>query len=133
MFTAAALMTQVLSDSATTVLLGPIAVALADSLGMPAIPFVVCTALGAVGAFLTPIGHHGNLLILVPGQYRFADFLRIGAPLPILLAFVCAWMTQWVWLGGSLLPFGDRQSAEAGKGVGVRVDQGGAVNIKQKQ
>src|SRR3546814_1623862 len=64
-------MTQVLSDSATTVLLGPIAVALADSLGLPAIPFVVCTALGAVVAFLTPIGHHGNLLILGPGQYRF--------------------------------------------------------------
>src|SRR3546814_10038274 len=94
MFTAAWLMTQVLSDSATTVLLGPIAVALADSLGLPAIPFVVCTALGAVVAFLTPIGHHGNLLILGPGQYRFADFLRIGAPLTILLAFVCAWMTQ---------------------------------------
>src|SRR3546814_3109623 len=56
MFTAAALMTQVLPDSATTVLLGPIAVSLADSLGMPAIPFVVCTALGAVVAFLTPIG-----------------------------------------------------------------------------
>ncbi|HEY9541116.1 MAG TPA: SLC13 family permease [Luteimonas sp.] len=106
MFTAAALMTQVLSDSATTVLLGPIAVALADSLGLPAIPFVVCTALGAVVAFLTPIGHHGNLLILGPGQYRFADFLRIGAPLTILLAFVCAWMTQWLWLGGPLLPFG---------------------------
>src|SRR3546814_17397607 len=96
MFTAAALMTQVLSDSATTVLLGPIAVALADSLGMPAIPFVVCTALGAVVAFLPPIGHHGNLLILGPGQYRFADFLRIGAPLTILLAFVCAWLTPWL-------------------------------------
>src|SRR3546814_19040810 len=61
MFTAAALMTQVLSDSATTVLLGPIAVALADSLGLPAIPFVVCTAPGGVVAFLTPLGHHGNL------------------------------------------------------------------------
>src|SRR3546814_2445773 len=72
---------------------------------MPAIPLVVCTALGAVVAFLTPIGHHGNLLILGPGQYRFADFLRIGAPLTILLAFVCAWMTQWLWLGGPLLPF----------------------------
>src|SRR3546814_12947505 len=108
MFTAAALMTQILSDSATTVLLGPIAVALADSLGLPAIPFVVCTALGAVVAFLTPIGHHGNLLILGPGQYRFADFLRIGAPPTILLAFVFAWLTQWVLLGGSLLPSSGR-------------------------
>jgi di/tricarboxylate transporter len=105
MFTAAALLTQILSDSATTVLLGPIAVALANSLGLPATPFVVCTALGAVVAFLTPIGHHGNLLILGPGQYRFSDFIKIGAPLTALLAFVCAWMTRWLWLGGPLLPF----------------------------
>src|SRR3546814_6638245 len=62
MFTAAALMTQVLSDSATTVLLGPIAVALADSLGLPAIPFVVCTALGAVVAFLTRSEEHTSEL-----------------------------------------------------------------------
>lgn len=105
MFTAAALLTQILSDSATTVLLGPIAVALAESLGLPSTPFVVCTALGAVVAFLTPIGHHGNLLILGPGQYRFSDFIKIGAPLTVLLALVCAWMTRWLWLGGPLLPF----------------------------
>ena len=105
MFTAAALLTQILSDSATTGLLGPIAVALAESLGLPSTPFVVCTALGAVVAFLTPIGHHGNLLILGPGQYRFSDFIKIGAPLTVLLAVVCAWMTRWLWLGGPLLPF----------------------------
>ena len=104
MFATASLLTQVLSDSATTVLLGPIAVSLAESLGLPATPFVVCTALGAVVAFLTPIGHHGNLLILGPGQYRFADFVRIGLPLTVLVAIVCAWMTRWLWLGGPLLP-----------------------------
>ncbi len=104
MFSAAALLTQILSDSATTVLLGPIAVSLANSLGLPPTPFVVCTALGAVVAFLTPIGHHGNLLILGPGQYRFGDFLRIGLPLTVLIALVSAWMAQWLWLGGPLLP-----------------------------
>ena len=60
---------------------GPIALALAVALGLPPQPFVVCTALGAVVAFLTPIGHHGNLLILNPGQYTFGDFLRVGVPL----------------------------------------------------
>jgi di/tricarboxylate transporter len=102
-FTLAALLTQVMSDTATTVLLGPIAVSLAHSLGLPATPFVVCTALGAVVAFLTPIGHHGNLLILGPGQYRFADFLRVGLPLTLLIAVVSAWMARWLWLGGPLL------------------------------
>lgn len=104
LFAAAALLTQILSDSATTVLLGPIAISLAGSLGLPPTPFVVCTALGAVVAFLTPIGHHGNLLILGPGQYRFGDFLRVGLPLTTVVAVVCAWMSQWLWLGGPLLP-----------------------------
>ena len=104
LFSAAALLTQILSDSATTVLLGPVAVSLAEALGQPATPFVVCTALGAVVAFLTPIGHHGNLLILGPGQYRFSDFIRIGLPLTVVVAIVCAWMTRWLWLGGPLLP-----------------------------
>ena len=104
MFSLAALLTQIMSDAATTVLLGPIAISLANSLGLPTTPFVVCTALGAVVAFLTPIGHHGNLLILGPGQYRFADFLRIGLPLTALVALVSAWMARWLWLGGALLP-----------------------------
>ncbi|RDY66315.1 SLC13 family permease [Lysobacter soli] len=104
MFGVAALLTQILSDAATTVLLGPIAVELAQSLGLPPTPFVVCTALGAVASFLTPIGHHGNLLILGPGQYRFNDFLRIGLPLTAMIAFVSAWMSRWLWLGGPLLP-----------------------------
>jgi di/tricarboxylate transporter len=104
MFSLAALLTQVMSDAATTALLGPISIATAQVLGLPPAPFVVCTALGAVVAFLTPIGHHGNLLILRPGQYSFGDFLRIGLPLTALVALVSAWMARWLWMGGPLLP-----------------------------
>jgi len=104
LFWAGALLTQVLSDAATVVLLGPISLALAVALGQPPEPFVVCTALGAVVAFLTPIGHHGNLLILNPGRYTFGDFLRVGVPLTILISLVSAWMAQYLWLGGPLLP-----------------------------
>lgn len=104
MFAAAGLLTQILSDAATTVLLAPIAVALAHGLGLPPTPFVVCTAMGAVASFLTPIGHHGNLLILNPGGYTFGDFLRIGIPLTLLIAFASAWLSRWLWLGGPLLP-----------------------------
>lgn len=104
LFGVAAVVTQIMSDAATTVLLGPIAVSLAQSLGEPVAPYVVVTALGAVVAFLTPIGHHGNLLILGPGQYRFADFLRIGFPLTALIAITSCWMARWLWLGGPLWP-----------------------------
>ena len=104
MFSLAALLTQVMSDAATTALLGPISIATAQVLDLPPAPFVVCTALGAVVAFLTPIGHHGNLLILRPGQYRFGDFLRVGLPLTVLIALVSAWMARWLWMDGPLLP-----------------------------
>jgi di/tricarboxylate transporter len=100
----AALVTQILSDAATTVLLAPISLALALALGLPPQPFIVCTALGAVTAFLTPIGHHGNLLILNPGQYTFGDFFRVGIPLTIGISLISAWLAQWLWLGGPLLP-----------------------------
>jgi len=106
MFTAAALLTQILSDAATTVLLTPIALSMAQALGLPPTPFVICIAMGAVASFLTPIGHHGNLLILNPGQYTFGDFLRVGAPLTALIAYATAWMARHLWLGGPLLPFG---------------------------
>ncbi|WP_028918489.1 SLC13 family permease [Pseudoxanthomonas suwonensis] len=104
MFGTAALLTQILSDAATTVLLAPIALAVAESLGLPPTPFVVCTAMGAVASFLTPIGHHGNLLILNPGRYTFGDFLRVGVPLTTAIALATAWMARALWLGGPLLP-----------------------------
>ena len=104
MFGVAAALTQILSDAATTVLLAPIALAVAETLGLPPAPFVVCTAMGAVASFLTPIGHHGNLLILNPGQYTFWDFLRVGAPLTALIALASAWIARWIWLDGPLWP-----------------------------
>ncbi len=103
-FWSSAMLTQVLSDAATTVLLGPVAISLATALHLPPEPFVVCTAMGAVASFLTPIGHHGNLLILNPGQYTFGDFLRVGVPLTVMISLVCAWVARWLWLGGPLWP-----------------------------
>jgi di/tricarboxylate transporter len=103
-FGAAALLTQVLSDAATVVLLGPVAISLAAALGLPPEPLLVCTALGAVASFLVPIGHHGNLLILNPGQYTFGDFVRVGAPLTVLIGLTSAWMARALWLDGPLVP-----------------------------
>ncbi|KFN50717.1 hypothetical protein P873_06020 [Arenimonas composti TR7-09 = DSM 18010] len=104
MFWAAALLTQILSDAATTVLLAPVAFAVATALGLPPAPFVVCIALGAVASFLTPIGHHGNLLILGPGQYTFGDFLKVGLPMTVGISLASAWLARWLWLGGPLWP-----------------------------
>ncbi len=48
-------------------------------------------------SFLTPIGHHGNLLVYGPGRYRFVDFLRVGTPLTIVIAIVVVVMAQMLW------------------------------------
>lgn len=72
---------------------------LAASLGLAPQSFVVCSALGAVAAFLTPLGHHGNLLILNPSRYSFGDFLRIGVPLTLLIGAVSAALAHIIWFG----------------------------------
>jgi di/tricarboxylate transporter len=99
LFAAVAVITQFMSDSATTALFAPVAVALAQALDQPPEPYVVTVAMASVVAFLTPIGHHGNLLIYGPGGYRFVDFVRVGAPLTALAAVVVVLLAQLVWRG----------------------------------
>lgn len=96
-FSAAALLTQILSDAATTVLIAPIAVAFAKDMQMSPTAMVVCVTVGAVASFLTPIGHHGNLLVLGPGNYRFVDFLKIGLPLTTLIAGATVYLSTILW------------------------------------
>jgi di/tricarboxylate transporter len=97
LFITAAVLTQILSDTATTVLLAPVAIGMAPLLGISAPAMVFSVAMGAVVAFLTPIGHHGNLLIYEPGGYRFTDFVRAGTPLTLLLGFAVAFLAPIVW------------------------------------
>ncbi len=96
-FLAAGIITQVMSDTATTILLAPIAIALARGLNLPPEPFVVTIAMASVASFFTPIGHHGNLLIYGPGRYHFTDFLRVGIPLTFLAAAIVVIIAPMLW------------------------------------
>jgi di/tricarboxylate transporter len=78
-------------------LFAPVAIALAQALGHPPEPYVVTVAMAAVAAFLTPIGHHGNLLVYGPGRYQFADFVRVGTPLTVVCALVVALLAPLIW------------------------------------
>ena len=98
-FAVVAVLTQFMSDAATTALFAPVALALAQGLGHAPEPYVVTVAMAAVVAFLTPIGHHGNLLIYGPGRYQFADFVRVGTPLTILAGLIVVFVAQLVWPG----------------------------------
>ena len=96
-FAVVGVLTQFMSDSATTAIFAPVAVALANGLGHPPEPYVITVAMAAVASFLTPIGHHGNLLIYGPGGYRFADFVRVGTPLTIIVAVIVALLSRLLW------------------------------------
>lgn len=78
-------LTEVVSNNAVAVILTPIAIGLAQSLGVDPLPFVVAVMFGASASFATPIGYQTNTLVYGPGGYRFTDFLRIGVPLNIVM------------------------------------------------
>jgi di/tricarboxylate transporter len=90
-------LSDVLNNTATTVIAAPIAVDIAGKLGVSADPFLMVVAVAASCAFLTPIGHKNNTLIMGPGGYRFGDYWRMGLPLEILIVMVSVPMILLVW------------------------------------
>ena len=75
--------TQILSNNATAVLLLPIAVSTALSIGVDPKPFIIGVCFGASACFASPLGYQTNLMVFVPGGYRFLDYFRLGIPLNI--------------------------------------------------
>ncbi len=97
LFLLIAVMTNVLSNNATAVLFTPIALSLAHQVGADPFPFLVTVILAANCSFATPIGYQTNLLVMAPGHYRFADFLRGGVPLVILLWLTFSLVAPWYY------------------------------------
>ena len=87
----------ILNNAATAVVMAPIAFTVAEQIGASPDPFLMAVAIGASCAFLTPIGHQNNALILGRGGYRFGDYWRLGLPLEILIVAVALPMILWVW------------------------------------
>ncbi len=81
-------LSDVLNNTATTIVAAPVGIAMAQGLGVSADPFLMAVAVAASCAFLTPIGHKNNTLILGPGGYRFGDYWRTGLPLEVLIVAV---------------------------------------------
>ncbi len=81
-------LSDVLNNTATTIVAAPIAIKMAQALNVDPDPFLMAVAIAASCAFLTPIGHKNNTLILGPGGYKFGDYWRMGLPLEILVVAV---------------------------------------------
>jgi di/tricarboxylate transporter len=95
------LVTMILSDivnnAASVVLMGSIAISVAQGLGVSTDPFLVAVAVGGACAFLTPIGHEANVLVFEAGGYEFGDYWRLGLPLELLITAVTVPILLWLW------------------------------------
>ena len=90
-------LSDIINNAATALIMAPIAVGIAVSMGVNADPFLMTVAVGASCAFLTPIGHQCNALILGPGGYRFSDYWRMGLPLEFLIVIVGTPLILYFW------------------------------------
>ena len=90
-------LSDVLNNAATAVVMAPISMEIASTMGVSVDAFLMAVAVGASCAFLTPIGHQNNALIMGPGGYRFSDYWRMGLPLEVLIVAVAvpAILTFW--------------------------------------
>jgi di/tricarboxylate transporter len=74
-----------------------VAISTAEQLGASPYPFAMIVALAASAAFMTPVSSPVNTLVLGPGQYRFADFVKVGVPFTLLVMVVSVFMVPWIF------------------------------------
>ena len=89
--------TEIVSNNAVAVIMTPIAISLADALGMDARALVVAVMIAASCAFATPIGYQTNTLVYGPGGYKFSDFIRVGMPLNLSMSLIVSALIPFVF------------------------------------
>ena len=92
------LLTEMITNNAAAVLMLPISMAAASSLGAPPVAFGLIVAVAASASFLTPIGYQTNLMVMSPGGYRFSDYARVGWPVTLLVMTTSVTIITLVWL-----------------------------------
>lgn len=96
LFAITAILGMFISNTATAVLMAPIAISVADELHSSPYPFAMIVALAASAAFMTPVSSPVNTLVVTPGNYSFGDFMRIGVPFTIIVLIVSVIMVPWL-------------------------------------
>jgi di/tricarboxylate transporter len=87
----------VISNTATAVLVAPIVLQTAVTLGISPYPLLMAVAVAASNAFLTPIGTTTNLMVYTPGGYRFTDYFKVGAPLTVIFLVLTLLLVPLIW------------------------------------
>ncbi len=93
----ASILTELVSNNAVAVVMTPVAIGLAQVLGVDPRPLVVAVMIAASASFATPIGYQTNTLVYGPGGYKFGDFLRVGIPLNVTLAPLVSFVIPFIW------------------------------------
>jgi di/tricarboxylate transporter len=96
LFMITALLGMFISNTATAVLMAPVALAVAHEMHLSPYPFAMIVALAASTAFMTPVSSPVNTLVVAPGNYTFGDFVRIGVPFSVIVLIVCVIMVPWL-------------------------------------
>ena len=91
------MLTEMITNNAAGVLMFPIAMAVANDGGVNFMPYVICVMVGASAGFITPIGYQTNLMVYGPGGYRWADYIRFGVPLSLLIGVAAMIILPMVW------------------------------------
>lgn len=90
-------LTEIITNNAAAALVFPVAIALANNLGVDFMPFVIAIMVAASASFATPIGYQTNLMVYGPGGYKFTDFFRIGLPLNLLFGIITIAITPLIF------------------------------------
>jgi di/tricarboxylate transporter len=91
------LISDFINTTASAVIMAPIAISVATTLEVSLDPFLMAVAIGASSAFLTPVGHESNALVMQKGGYRFSDFTKMGWPLEVLIVVISVPLLLYVW------------------------------------
>jgi di/tricarboxylate transporter len=91
------LLSDVVNNSTAVILMAPVAMGVAETMGASLDPFLMAVAIGGSSAFLTPIGHQSNTIVMGPGGYKFGDYWRMGLPLDVIIVSVSVPLIMWVW------------------------------------
>jgi di/tricarboxylate transporter len=96
-FLVAVILSELMSNSGTVALLGPVAISSATQMGINPMALLAAVTFGSSAAFAMPIGYQTSLMIYGPGGYSFRDFVRMGIPLDLILAALALLLIPYYW------------------------------------
>jgi di/tricarboxylate transporter len=97
LFVLSAVLGQVISNTATALIIIPISVVAAQQMGISPQPVLMCVGIACAGAFLTPVATATNLMVMEPGAYKFGDYWKLGLPMMIWFFIIAVFVVPMIW------------------------------------